>query len=312
MPDELRAQIEDYMSRYPDYHSAAIPALMAAQKWHGWCSDDAIKQIAAVMQVTPAYLSSVATFYDMLRTKPVGSRYVYVCTSVACHLRQADGSTRRSEEARAQDVEDVEMREFECLGACDMAPMASSTAAYVGPLSVEDAPEVVRQLKEGREVLPGRGLGDADYQLPDPRRSPRASASRRSRARRRPARDRRRGAAAAEPAPHARARPTARARTSVFEDEAASVNDVRSKSTATSRHDRGTSGSAARRVRKALLEMDAAASQQLEARAARPRRRRLRDGQEGPFIPKGQTDNFLTCNADESEPGTFKDRQLMQ
>ena len=89
VPEELRAQIEDYMSRSPDYHSAAIPALMAAQKWHGWCSDDAIKQTAAVMQVTPAYLSSVATFYDMLRTKPVGSRYVYVCTSVACHLRQA-------------------------------------------------------------------------------------------------------------------------------------------------------------------------------------------------------------------------------
>jgi hypothetical protein len=35
VPDELRAQIEDYMSRYPDYHSAAIPALMAAQKFHG-------------------------------------------------------------------------------------------------------------------------------------------------------------------------------------------------------------------------------------------------------------------------------------
>src|SRR3954465_12371610 len=74
VPDELRAQIEDYMSRYPDYHSAAIPALMAAQKWHGWCSDEAIKQTAAGRQVTPAYLSSVATFYDSLRGKAVGAR----------------------------------------------------------------------------------------------------------------------------------------------------------------------------------------------------------------------------------------------
>jgi NADH-quinone oxidoreductase subunit E len=167
VPDELRAQIEDYMARYPDYHSAAIPALMAAQRFHGWCSDDAIKQTAAVMQVTPAYLSSVATFYDMLRTKPVGSRYVYVCTSVACHLRQADEVYEAIKEAADMiGLEGVEVREFECLGACDMAPMASVDGRYVGPLTREDAPELVLSIKEGREVLPGRGLGDPGYELP--------------------------------------------------------------------------------------------------------------------------------------------------
>jgi NADH-quinone oxidoreductase subunit E len=167
VPDELRAQIEDYMSRYPDYHSAAIPALMAAQKFHGWCSDDAIKQVAAVMQVTPAYLSSVATFYDMLRTKPVGARYIYVCTSVACHLRQAvEVYEAIKEAADIVGLEEVEIREFECLGACDMAPMASVDGRYVGPLTREDANELVLHVKEGREVLPGRGLGDPDYKLP--------------------------------------------------------------------------------------------------------------------------------------------------
>jgi NADH-quinone oxidoreductase subunit E len=167
VPEELRAQIEDYMSRYPDYHSAAIPALVAAQKWHGWCSDEAIKQTAAVMQVTPAYLSSIATFYDMLRTKPVGSRYVYVCTSVSCHLRQAvEVYEAIKEAAELIGLEDVEVREFECLGACDMAPMASVDGRYVGPLTREDASELVLQVKEGREVLPGRGLGDPDYKLP--------------------------------------------------------------------------------------------------------------------------------------------------
>jgi NADH:ubiquinone oxidoreductase subunit E len=167
VPEELRAQIEDYMSRYPDYHSAAIPALMAAQKFHGWCSDEAIKQVAAVMQVTPAYLSSVATFYDMLRTKPVGSRYVYVCTSVACHLRQAAEVYEAIKEAAdVIGLKDVEVREFECLGACDMAPMASVDGRYVGPLEREDAPELVLAIKEGREVLPGRGLGDPGYKLP--------------------------------------------------------------------------------------------------------------------------------------------------
>jgi (2Fe-2S) ferredoxin len=63
-------------------------------------------------------------------------------------------------------LEDTEVREFECLGACDMAPMASVNGRYVGPLSTEDAPEIVRAVKESRKVLPGRGLEDEDYRLP--------------------------------------------------------------------------------------------------------------------------------------------------
>jgi NADH-quinone oxidoreductase subunit E len=162
VPDELRREIEELMARYPERHSAALPALGAAQRLHGWCSSEALLQVAAVMQVTPAYLSAVATFYDMLRTEPTGSRYVYVCTSVACHVTGAKAVYDAiSEEARDQRLEDVEVREFECLGACDMAPMASVDGRFVGPLTEDDAHELVAAIKDGREVLPGRGLADA-------------------------------------------------------------------------------------------------------------------------------------------------------
>jgi NADH-quinone oxidoreductase subunit E len=123
--------------------------------------------VAAVMQVTPAYLSSIATFYDMLRTDPVGRRYVYVCTSVACHLRNAKAVYDALEEqAREQGLKGVELREFECLGACDMAPMASIDGRYVGPLSEDDAEEIVAAMRQSRAVLPGRGLTDPDFRLP--------------------------------------------------------------------------------------------------------------------------------------------------
>src|SRR3954454_13672957 len=174
VPDGLRAEIARLIRLYPDRHSATLPALGAAQKVHGWCSDEAIRQVAAVMQVTPAYLSSVATFYDMLRTERPARAYVYVCTSVACHVRNA----RRvydalADEAEAQGVaDDVDLREFECLGACDMAPMASFDGRYVGPLSVDDAPEVGRQLMAGETAPPGRGLGAGDFALPVPAPQP--------------------------------------------------------------------------------------------------------------------------------------------
>ena len=167
VPDALRTSILAAMQRYPERHSAALPALAAAQKVYGWCSPEAMLQVASVMQVTPAYLSSVATFYDMLRTEPIGDRYVYVCTSVACHLRDAKAVYDAiAEEARDQELEGVDVREFECLGACDMAPMASIDGRYVGPLSEDDAHELVAALKDKREVLPGRGLPDPNFRLP--------------------------------------------------------------------------------------------------------------------------------------------------
>jgi NADH:ubiquinone oxidoreductase subunit E len=167
VPPELRAEIERHMAKYPERHSAALPALAAAQRVHGWCSPEAIDQVAVVMQVTPAYLSSVATFYDMLRTLPVGSHYVYVCTSVACHLNDAK-SVYEAIRAQAgeQGLEDFEIREFECLGACDLAPMASIDGRYVGPLEESDAHELVSALKDGREPFPGRGLSDPGFDYP--------------------------------------------------------------------------------------------------------------------------------------------------
>jgi NADH-quinone oxidoreductase subunit E len=167
VPESLRTEIERLMRLYPDRHSATLPALGAAQRVHGWCSPEAMQQVAAVMQVTPAYLSSVATFYDMLRTEPTGSRYVYVCTSVACHVRNAKKIYDAIErEAVGQGLRNVELREFECLGACDMAPMASVDGRFVGPLTTDDAPAFVSAVREARTVLPGRGLGDPGYSIP--------------------------------------------------------------------------------------------------------------------------------------------------
>ena len=91
---------------------------------------------------------------------------------MACHLRDAKAVYDAVyEEAGVQGLEDLEIREFECLGACDMAPMASVNGRYVGPLSDDDASEIVSALKEGREALPGRGL-PSDFRLPGARARP--------------------------------------------------------------------------------------------------------------------------------------------
>jgi NADH-quinone oxidoreductase subunit E len=169
-PDDLREQIEQLMSRYPDRHSASIPALWAVQRRYGWCTPEGMRQAAAVMRVTPAYLEAVASFYDLLHTEPAGEHRVLVCTNISCWMRGADELLDAFCEAAGcdrdgaghggslSDDEGMFVSGFECLGACDLAPMASIDERYFGPLSAEDARGAIEQLRGGEDVLPKKAL----------------------------------------------------------------------------------------------------------------------------------------------------------
>ena len=138
------------------------------------------------MRVTPAYLESVASFYDLLHTEPVGRHRVLVCTNISCWMRGGDellasfceaaGCDRDRSRPRRRDIggRRVLRQPFECLGACDLAPMASIDGRYFGPLAAEDANEAVQQLIADSEVLPDkalakRGVAGGPETEPDPR-----------------------------------------------------------------------------------------------------------------------------------------------
>jgi NADH:ubiquinone oxidoreductase subunit E len=178
VPDELRAEIEAAMAKYPDRRSAALPALAAVQRAHGGCSPEAIDQAACVMRLTPGYLSAVATFYDMLDTVPAGRHRVYVCTNISCSLRGADELYERIADAAGDDP-DFNIRHFECLGACDLAPMASVDGVYIGPIELDEVDELLDDVRSGRPPLERKQLrtrrtatslpmGDGTGDLPDP------------------------------------------------------------------------------------------------------------------------------------------------
>jgi NADH:ubiquinone oxidoreductase subunit E len=159
VPKKLRKEIEAHMAKYPDYRSASIPALFAAQRHHGWLPPEAIDQVACVMQITPAYLTAVASFYDMLDLhsgSPVRSR-VYVCTNISCSLMGGRDLLAQLE-GELEGHDDIEIRGFECLGACDIAPMVSVDGVYVGPVEGDEASELAAQVLAGDEPLPDKQL----------------------------------------------------------------------------------------------------------------------------------------------------------
>ena len=170
VPDDLREEIETAMSRYPELRSASIPALWAVQRRYGWCTPEGIRQAAAVMGLTPADLQAVASFYDLFHLTLSGRHRVLVCTNISCWLRGGDELLDAFCEAAGCDAQQAShggsvsadgeffVSGFECLGACDVAPMASVDERYYGPLERGEAASVIDQLRTGAAVAPERML----------------------------------------------------------------------------------------------------------------------------------------------------------
>lgn len=186
-PDDLREEIEELMARYPQKRSASIPALWAVQRRYGWCTPEGIRQAAAVMQITPAYLESVASFYDLLRLEPIGEGRVLVCTNISCWMRGADELLESFCDAAGIDPHEaghggatsadgkVFVSGFECLGACDIAPMASINERYFGPLENDEAKTAIDQLRSGGAVLPDKALSKRPAAGGNPEPDPRVA-----------------------------------------------------------------------------------------------------------------------------------------
>jgi NADH:ubiquinone oxidoreductase subunit E len=165
VPQGLHDWIVERMAMYPDKKSAIIPCLMRAQKLHGWLSPEALDQVAAVMQMTPARMASVASFYDMFLMQPRGENIIYMCTNISCMLRGADAVMEELEKQvgvknGGTSEDGIFLRNFECLGACDIAPMASVNGEFVGPLTIDDAKTLVEDLRAGRKVLPSKQIAE--------------------------------------------------------------------------------------------------------------------------------------------------------
>ena len=90
-------EVQEMRARYPDPLSAVLPALQLAQDRHdGWLPEAALREVAEALDLTPAYCLSIASFYDMFHTEPVGRHSVEVCTNVSCAVSGAQQVWRRS------------------------------------------------------------------------------------------------------------------------------------------------------------------------------------------------------------------------
>lgn len=151
LPLEVRAEIDALRPRYPTAEALLLPALHLAQRhFGGWLPDEAIAAVAHELELAPAKVCGVVTFYDLFHQRPVGRHRLSVCTNLPCALRGAEELLqvlqRDLDVGENQVTADgkLSFTHFECLGACDMAPMMMVDDDYHGRLT----PEKVRRLVE--------------------------------------------------------------------------------------------------------------------------------------------------------------------
>jgi NADH-quinone oxidoreductase E subunit len=146
-----RARLDKIMKRYPTKQAALLPALWMVQEAQGWVSDQAMAEVAGVLELTPAYVKGVVTFYTMYHQHPVGKYFIQVCTTTPCNICGAESvveaflrHTGCGELGATSKDGRFTVVEVECLGACGFA-----TPVLVNDDFIENVtPETVSDLLE--------------------------------------------------------------------------------------------------------------------------------------------------------------------
>ena len=150
----LYEAIQEERAKYPaGSRSAVMPALRLAQEEHGWLSPDVIREVADALEVTPAYVKSIASFYDQYHLAPVGEHLVEVCTNVSCAVvgaQQVVEAFERELGCHAGETSadgKVTLRTIECLGGCGWGTIVSVDHHYRTRVREADVPAIVEELR---------------------------------------------------------------------------------------------------------------------------------------------------------------------
>jgi NADH-quinone oxidoreductase subunit E len=154
---EMRAEIDHWIAKYPAdrKQSAVIPALHVCQDNHGgWLKQEHLDAVAEYLEMSPATVYEVATFYSMFDLKPCGRHKVNICTNISCMLRGSEEIVAHAERSlgiklgeTTPDGRITLKIEEECLAACVGGPMMVVDGHYHTDLTPEKVDEILNTLE---------------------------------------------------------------------------------------------------------------------------------------------------------------------
>jgi NADH-quinone oxidoreductase E subunit len=150
---EYAERLAKVLSRYPDRQAALLPALHVAHEIRGYLSPESMDEVAERLELPPAYVRGVATFYTMYNLQPLGRYLIQVCTNISCNLCGGDKvldaflEHTGTEMGAVSDDGRFTVIEVECLGACGFPTAVQINERFFENIGVEDVPAVLESLK---------------------------------------------------------------------------------------------------------------------------------------------------------------------
>lgn len=161
--DQLRAQWRAIRQRYPRPRSAVMPCLHLAQSVEGCVSPEVIEAVAEELDMTPAEVTGVATFYTMYLKSAGGKYRVGVCINSLCAALGGDEIWDALVDYvgidNFQTTADglISLERIECQAACTHAPVMTLNWEFLDQQTPESARQLVDQLQAGEPVAATRG-----------------------------------------------------------------------------------------------------------------------------------------------------------
>jgi len=153
---ERERELDEIVARYPNKMAACIPVLHLCQEQNqNWVSDDVITYVAHRLDLSPAHVKGVVTFYTLFNQRPVGKHQVWVCQTLSCALRGSEAILAHCEKRLGCHVGEttkdgkVTLRTAECLASCGSAPMMQVDKTYYENLSTGDVDRILDGLLKG-------------------------------------------------------------------------------------------------------------------------------------------------------------------
>jgi NADH-quinone oxidoreductase subunit E len=146
---KMAARFDALVEKYPARRSALIPMLLYAQDEVGYLSDAVVSEVAQRIGITELDVRDVASYYSMLRFKPVGKFNVQVCTNISCMLRGAYDLYEKFQDELGIGHKDVtkdgifSLEEVECIGACCWAPAIQVNYDFLDDLNPDRVPGIL-------------------------------------------------------------------------------------------------------------------------------------------------------------------------
>jgi NADH-quinone oxidoreductase E subunit len=153
--DKELEKVEEIKSKYPNSKAAIMGVLWLAQKKFGWISREVIEYISKLLDLPPAHIDGVVSFYTMYFKKPMGKYHIQVCTNVSCMLRGGEDIYHhicaKLGITNGEVTNDglFSLEEVECMGACGGAPMIAINEDYYENVDIQFVDDLLARLRNG-------------------------------------------------------------------------------------------------------------------------------------------------------------------